>query len=416
MRQPLAVLLLASSLAAGGCSRAYYVNAQARPPATAPCAAYALVNGGLSSYLPLGGFGESPAADCEQVRPACAAAAEALDGDSIPIRPGTLLRIHNFPLESEGRNQLVPGLATWEYVVPPPAGPLSRRDFFFLSYLLSASFPKGTDGSARPLADLEALGQADPCAGQCQPGDVACTRACKEALAREAVGSLVYYAQRASLDGPSGTPWGSAATMRAWLTPAPAVSAVDGTHLEFVFRGQERVLFSDWNDAYFAAEPPRARSKKHGSSNLYPDSAGTGRALVEVEIPVRLHDEQSSRYVPVYWSIADLESRLGVTVVGLRRRSEFLSQALLGSLGPKASCEKLVAASYDAYTIWLQRRIPWAPKPAGALGAGGFVVVQKPGKGAAATLDAFKRGTLLAPGDVLITAPRRALIDAPAVR
>jgi len=414
MRHP-GILLLMTGLVAGGCAHGYYVNPVAAPSHVA-CENFALLNGGLSSYLPFDALGESATA-CDQVSPACAEPAAGPDGQSIPIRPGIRLTIHHFSLEGVGQNQLVPAPSSFEYIVPSPSGPLSRRDYLVFSYLLSASFPKDPQQAASPLHDLAILGEAKACEEHCarNPGPN-CNRNCKEGIVRDAIASLAYYASPATpgVEGPP--PWASAAAARWWLTPTPSGAETDDTHLQFNFGRQERVLFAGWNDAFFAVAPPKAINERHGESDLYTDSTGTGRALVEVEIPVRLQPEHASRFVPVYWSIDDLERRLGVTVVGLRRRAEFLSQSLLTSLGPKATCERVVAPGFGYYTLWFERRFPWAPKPLGSLGADAYLIAQKPGRKNAEALATLKRETLLAPGDVLAIALGRQLTDSPGQR
>jgi hypothetical protein len=406
-----------AGIVAGGCAHGYYVNPVGAPSHVA-CENFALLNGGLSSYLPFDILGRTVTA-CEQVSPACTKPAAETDGESIPLRPGVRLTIHQFPLAGEGENQLIPALSSFEYVVPSPGGPLSRHDYLFFSYLLSASFPKNPNQlqAASPLKDLAILGKAGTCDERCRPNPGPdCTRSCKEGIVRDAIASLAYSASAATpgVEGPP--PWASAAAARWWLNPTPSAAQTDNTHLQFHFGGQERVLFAGWNDAYFAVAPPKVTNGKHGKSDLYTASAGTGRALVEVDIPVRLQPEHASRFVPVYWSIDDLERRFGVTVIGLRRRAEFFSQSLLAALGPKATCERMVAPGFGYYTLWFERRFPWAPKPLGSLGADAYLIAQKPGRKSAPALSTLKKETLLAPGDVLVLAFRRQLTDSPAQR
>jgi hypothetical protein len=396
-------LLLALCAVAVGCARAYYPNAP-NLAADRPCQTYALLNSGLSSYIPFADLATADTA-CKQVSPACTEPVPRPVGQTLPIRPGTLLRIYYFPLDEEGKNQRVPGLSAYEYRVPPPKAPLSRRDFFFLSYLLSASFPDAKDDTARPLKDLQQLAEGEHCLGVCgaRSNDASCIRSCKEALVRGAIDSLVYYA---TPDPPQALPWASASGVRAWLNPAPQQARTDATRLGFVFAGVHRSLFGGWGDAYFSASPyDEANSQRHGHSSLYGEHVTSGRALVEVEIPVRIESEPSSRYVPIYWSLADLEEATGARVVGLRRKREFLSQALLSHLIPDATCKELVAAGSDSFTLWLQRRFPWGLKSSAGHGASGFLVAQRSARQEPDAWVRLRRETLLAPGDiVLVTA------------
>jgi len=351
---------------------------------------YALLNSGLT-YLPFHAVST------------CIVPTEDERLQEIPLLPGMRLRISGFTMKPDGANTQVPMMSNFEWTVPRnrqfPAGqkapPPTRLDYLFLSYLVNAGFAeKASTFDVR--AELRKIGPN----AKCDP-----LPECRDDLVRTALASLRV---RAEPDSPSSISIASrsAGSIREWLNPSEP-SATQKAYLLLRFDDIDLKLFWGWDQLYFTAEaidaqagdgtPPSTGYLAH--SPIY-----TGHSLLTVDIPIRISDEAESRYFPIYWSIADLERRLGTTVVGLRRQRDFLSPQLTARLIPAGNGMTDVVSPVNYFTVWLQKPSSFGNASYLSLGAKGYVFPY-PNRSPDA-VELLKEQALIAPGDVLIVAKR----------
>jgi len=354
-------------------------------PRCEPTQPYALLNSGLT-YLPFHSISS------------CVGATEDERPQEIPLLPGMRLRISGFAMRPDSQNTEVPIMSSFEWTVPrqnqpgQKTPPPTRLDYLFLSYLLNAAFPENTN-----LFNLRAeLGKIATCTPRPK---------CRDDRIRSALASLHVYVT-ADIAPPIASR--SAGSIREWLNPSEPSGVQTTQHLSLKFDDINLVLFSEWeNQPYFTSEATEAqkRNKTNPSTAYATDSPiYTGHSLVTIDVPVRINNEFESRYFPVYWSLADVERRLGVMVVGLRRQKDFLSPQLGGRLIPAENGPGDIVSSSDYFTVWLQKPGSFVSSSYISLGAKGYVFPFADRSPNAVAL--LKEQSLIAPGDVLIVGKR----------
>lgn len=396
---------LAFCLTLCGCAKPYLMriptNALASPTvaSTRPeCKAYRLFNAGLG-YIPFDQVG----GQCGEFHSVDAA---------ILLEPGMKLRLSQFALVGDTTKEprlsgspspmqdlqisQVPTVSQFEWIKPGPSTLLSRADFFLLSYLAAASFPteRRFDGCAPPQCD-----------------------------ARAALQSLrVFYG--IGIQNPPNAE-ASAAWLREILNPSSYSDTRSIQSLGLILNKTAMKTFDQWDDPWFVSGPIDENNEAHGSSSLYREGYRiyTGHALAEIQIPIRVSDSQIPSYVPVYWSIEDAEKELGLTVIGIRRRTCYLTDTSLNYLVPTArrvdvssapggatmscmtdrdSLPSLVPQTY--FTLWFKKP-SWAEtKKLRNWGAHGYVVLSKDASHDTSVILDAKKKMLLAPSDVLLLA------------
>jgi hypothetical protein len=400
------LLLISEGVFLSGCAKRYVVSvptATPAPPSSAPtspdCKAYRLFNAGLG-YIPF----DQLSGECGEAH-----ATEA----AIFLEPGMKLRLTQFTLAGEqvAEERLisppeplqdlhisqVPIVTQFEWIKPNLEDPLTRADYFFLTYLADASFPDNPDsiftGCAPPGCD-----------------------------ARAALESLkVFY----GIGAQNPTPDASAAWVREILNPASYSPAHSTQFLGLSLNHETMKMFDQWDDTWFASNPIDENNKIHGKSYLYRDGYRiyAGHVLAEIEIPVELNNGQSLRYVPMYWSVEDAEKAFGLSIVGIRRKTCYLTDTFFRYLVPAAQRPELTSAAGGTsmscttdreaprsrvpqtyFTLWLEKPSWKETRSASNWRAHGYVVLAKDAKKDAALILDAKRRLLLAPGDVLLVA------------
>jgi len=80
------------------------------------------------------------------------------------------------------------------------------------------------------------------------------------------------------------------------------------------------------------------------------------RTLLAVEVPIMLHDWPGHRYVPFYFSIADLERQLGIEVRGIARRGAYFPDvSLVGVQDPDIEKARPDLDDGSRFAIWFDR-------------------------------------------------------------
>jgi hypothetical protein len=348
---------------------------------------YALLNSGLT-YLPFHAVST------------CLGTTEDGRPQEIPLLPGMRLRISGFTMKPDGANNQVPIMSTFEWTVPrnreiaaaQTAPTPTRLDYLFLSYLMNAGFP---DKASK--FDIRAqLGKIGPTA--------TCDPQCRDKIVGSALASL-----RVKVTPDIAAPIASrsAGSIREWLNPSQP-SDSQRAHLSFRFDDLDLKLFWGWDESYFTAQAIDAKGANgtYSSTEYAGDSPiYTGHSLLTIDIPVRINDEMESRFFPIYWSIADVERRLGATVIGLRRHRNFLSPQLTERLIPAGNGSAEVVSPSDYFTVWLQKPGSFGKASYLSLGAKGYIFPYQDRSSDA--IELLKEQALIAPGDVLIVAKRR---------
>jgi hypothetical protein len=160
----------------------------------------------------------------------------------------------------------------------------------------------------------------------------------------------------------------------------------------------------DWNSGFFHENVlPFPDLEKNG---WYPRTGSDyikARAHLDLEIPARIDPDWTSSYFPVYWSIRDLEKRLGVHVTGIRRRKEYFTtldgKSHRWCVDKGAMQEKCFLAKDDYFTLCFEGLRH-------GFGARGYLYAQ----------EYLKDELLLAPGDVIIVNRRLQASDRPETR
>jgi hypothetical protein len=390
-----------------GCPKRYVVTVpdQVRPGKDQPssdCKPYVLFNSGLS-YIPFG----------QQIDAERCGAAGTLAG-AVSLVPGMRLQINQISLMGDSTKITdtadpgapsfpsqhivqAPTVSHFDWVKPEGSSPLSRDDYFFLSYLITAGFPlkKSATATYSPSDLLKTLDDKD--------------------TAREALDSVrVFYTSSSSNQKLN---LASASWVKDLMNPTNSTASDKPEYLGLTFAAQEVVLFQSWDNAKYSSNPLDANEGNHGQSILFKRDYRiyTGHSLATVDVPVRLNTETISRFVPAYWSIRDLETAYNVAIVGVRRNIAFLTEEFKKKyLVPVPDEKELSANGY--FTLWFQQPSWSETKQSNLWGARGYIALPKVAKGNTLVLDETKKEMLLAPGDVLIVGRTLPGTDKPGYR
>lgn len=306
----------------------------------------------------------------------------------VRVLPGMQLTFHTTSLvgrdknSGAGLNGSIPRISKFEWVVPRDRfGP---DDYFVISYLLAASKSNASPDDLKILNDL-----APPA----------------ENRFHETINTQVYAELVKSMR------WSPATRGTGELCPAAPLlrqATVEPTREDFmnpreagsqlVFTLGKTFRFGGGEAAYFNKNVGTAQDP---ISPWYASDHFQNRVLVTLQIPVRLHGETVSRFVPVQTSVAKLERQLGVEVTGIRRSREFFRDVEIEGRTFGAPREAVISDD-DYFTLWFGRWRGWArhERTHGLVARG------------------VKADTLLAPGDVILLKNTRRLraTDDPAVQ
>jgi hypothetical protein len=325
---------------------------------------------------------------------------------AITLQPGMTLVVDYVPLlpkwqqGTPGSMMSVPPISEYQWTVPPhpslATDYYSQRDMFFIGYLFVASSLSETSDESQIVGSINT-----DCPGiekNCLPGTTFSPQASKALAIKDITffpANFRPYPQtstasaawlRASFDMPSELDFKSAKN--------------PGQRLEVQFDDKDRKLtLFDCTPAYFVSDatPTKRRSNNPWyerdvdvNNKIKDRVVPCQRSYLQVQMPVRIQQELTSRHLPVYWSISDLENRLGVEILGVRRRSSY-STTLSETDCTDAKCKLvLIKAKDDYFTIWFG-------KGRGAVGAKKSVALDL----------SEKEKLILAAGDVVILAKRR---------
>lgn len=339
--------------------------------------------------------------------------------NSIKIEPGMKLIFRAVPLRTRGTNTQTPGLMVFEWIAPETLVPratnrFTREDYFFLQYMLAAGVPVNCDSSTTPtdqshcdpieqFEELKRIVQTD---GSTLPF----WERLSQRVLVPSLRSLTLVAQRNS---PFTAPSRSSTELRELLA-APALEDFEAKeersqYLRLSFPGRYKTLevnVYDWSSAFFN-DSVRERQDIDKSQPWYesggPRLPSGARGYIEVMIPARVTDKADgqlslSNYFPVYFSLADMEERLGVSIRGVRRREDFVGNFTL--VNKQLDPQRLISPRDGYFTLWFDK--------------------SEKGYGAKAILSAeeqSKADVLLAPGDIVIVGRKRlGATDRPQVR
>jgi hypothetical protein len=339
--------------------------------------------------------------------------------NSIKIEPGMKIVFRAAPLRNMGTNNQTPGLMLFEWIAPETLIPraknrFTREDYFFLQYMLAAGIPVNCKSSANPsdqsqcnpVEQFEELKRTVQMDGSTLPF----WERLGQRVLVPSFRSLMLHAQRSS---PFTAPRRSSTELRELLAE-PALEDFEAKeersqYLRLDFPGRYKTLninIYDWSSAFFN-DSVRERQDIDRSQPWYeldaPRLPSSARGYIELMVPVRVTNKANnqptlSNYFPVYFSVADLEQRLGVNIRGVRRREDFAGNFTL--VGKQLDRQKLISPRDGYFTLWFDK--------------------SKKGYGAKAVLSAeeqSKTEILLAPGDAVIVGDRRLnATDRPQVR
>jgi hypothetical protein len=343
-------------------------------------------------------------------------------GNELTIRPGMRLRIHHAGVRraeasgGTGFTSQPPSPAQYDWIVPATGGAYEGGDYFVLSYMLSMGLPESHSfEDANGIAWLHAVG-----------GSLADTPDFASSLGRATLDRILPSLRlRITRSQRAPSPDGSAELVRAWLTRGSRddfMKQPDNAQASFralmvtvpTSAGAVDLALFDGNTAFFNNNV-RYDENRSNLNAWFTKKTFDARALVDVEVPVRVEPELSSRFFPVYFSVADVEARLGVRVSGVQRRESFLRPGLTATsvrhrvpglfksgLPSDGIIPTAVLLRDHAFTLWFAE-----PPGEGEREMAGSVL-HAPGT--------EKRDLLLAPGDVLILGGRTAPTDRPEVR
>lgn len=301
---------------------------------------------------------------------------------SILIQPGMKLVFQASLLGPQKGTAVVPPVSRLEWIVPRDR--FTTEDYFVIGHLLAAS------SRSRPVNDLTELQTIGAAVDELQFHS-----AISERLYQPIARSMVWQPTTripAPLQPTAMSLRQSVAEpiKHDFHSPLP-----NPAQLLFELNG---ITFSYGSGpaAFFNVNVPDVPS----SSPWFRDATPVGaRALVTVDVPVRLQRELVSRYVPVYTSFADLERALGVEVTGFRRSKDYLNGINLEGHALGLKRDEVIAA--DGYfTVWFSRWHRWA-----GLATTPALVTRLP-----------KDELLVAPGDVIVIGHRRRATDDPGAR
>jgi len=235
-------------------------------------------------------------------------------------------------LRTHGANEVVPGLGEFEWTVP--ARGYSRQDYLMLSYLLTVHY--NDSATCRTLTRLAPNEDATHCTS---PDLVDRWKTLASRLASKdfdtnlgthylcpVISSLTLTSSRAdnSFDSKECT----AARVRQWVDQLGQDrfnTDQSPQALLYTFPDEDRCVplrAFEWSASHFQD----AIEGVGGNLGWLKPTAHEGRAALRIEVPVRIEGEFGSRFVPVYWSVADVEQRFGVQIKELRRSADFLAR------------------------------------------------------------------------------------------
>lgn len=268
--------------------------------------------------------------------------------DLLRVLPGMRLRIVQSGLGSKGTQGEYPALSEVEWVIPslgtekngPAVGALykrlSPRDYVILAHLLGGAerdllgrciddgcgeFPSGT------------LNGIDTSVGSAFGSRL-------DAYLKEVISSLAVRRWRAQHENQLGTKTASA--FRQWMNggfvqdfiAARSGAWAPGSRGSLVLardNATEQILldlaprFANNPDRFMKVNPGELSGGKTRPWNAhYTDDYGQPRASVELEVPVSLKSDRRCRFVPVYWSIRDIERAWEVNVASLIRSPDWI--------------------------------------------------------------------------------------------
>lgn len=290
------------------------------------------------------------------------------------ILPGMRLRMTQSELESKGEQGAYPTLAEIEWVIPAVSGGgpggqrpvherLTRRDFVVLSHLLGAGerdlLGHCVDADCRvfPAHSLNGL-------------DTSVGSAFESALDAFVKTTLSSLALRRVAPPPM-TPRKTASVLRGWLFRGGHDDFVAGrsgsagaaleTRLVLAREGEPDRLLSALAPR-FANNPDRlVRRNEPGpgagqpANAYYTDDYTLPRASIEIDVPVASREDVRPRFVPIYWSLRDVEKAWNVRVVSLLRDARWICSDLRAGVKPEAG---------GAIRITVDGQKRFMPKPA----------------------------------------------------
>jgi len=318
--------------------------------------------------------------------------------NTLKILKGMKLTFNYVPLRTQGENDIVPGPSSFSWIVP--GSDYTPHDFFFLNYMLATGQTANNDAT-KSFQDLGNKIISD------KPG--ISDKDFYDQLAKLSLGetfeSLRLESSRTGV--PSAAP-DTAAEIREWFTRpgkddfkiVEPLNPQQSLTAKFPGRPPFTIRFFSLSPAFFNSTQLKASNPKIFKNKWYEEQINTAFGHIEIEVPVRVSRELSSRYLPFYWSIHDLEARLGVDVVGIRRKKEFLNNVEVNKsklipdcaqtvYDPKNLCGKVVAPD-NYFTLWFTKQRQ-------AFGAKGYLQIKS---------DA-KYTLMVAPGDVIILSGQR---------
>lgn len=325
-------------------------------------------------------------------------------GTCLSLRPGMKLTVSYSDIVKQSKNIKTPGLASYAYIVP--TGKLNDVDYFFLGYLISSGKAK----REKPFETGGALDEYRALGGQID--DDGFRRKLEETVLARMLRSMVLLPKTQGEMNPCS--FGTAAEVRERLSEPTKQDFENPTlhrqELQVTMpttSGDARISLFDWSPGYFndsiESTTPGAMNNPFYSSQA--SGISYSRASLSVEIPVRLSDERTSQYYPVYFSFADLQNRLGVAIIAVRRKYTYLQsickdEILKNQKLTMKHCEQLKGP--DGYfTMWFH-------EGNNSFGAKRYLRVDS-GK---------MNNLLLAPGDIvyLFKESRLAPTDSPEIR
>jgi hypothetical protein len=328
--------------------------------------------------------------------------------NKVHIQPGMKLTIHNTPLRPSPENLQPPPLVSYDWIVPAP-GSYSQEDLFFLMYALETGVPDPRFSEAQPLNSAKYL-QDFVAARKPDVNDF--YDSLTKLLLDSSIPSLTLTTFRS---GPAQYGKCTAHGVREFLTkpgkenfenPQTAQQSltlsIPGLDPSSGQTYADVTLFG-WNSGFFYEPVALALGLRKNAWYRQGANILTARAHLGLEIPVRVEPDWTSRYFPIYWSIRDLEKRLGIHVAGVRRRKEHFA-ALDGKshrwcVDQGTMREKCFLAKDDYFTLCFDGLRH-------GFGARGYLYAH----------EYLKDELLLAPGDVIIANLRRQASDRPEIR
>ncbi len=253
--------------------------------------------------------------------------------NTVRLLPGMKLSIHwtnttvpraaTTGREATSSNSQPPIIGSYDWVVPEhaPDGTYASTDFFMLAELLTV----WTEPSGSPGVDGDLLAEYRKGAAALGENDFAKELGSKYLCP---IVSSLRVQSRSEVSSMAPFPC-TAGSIRELFGP--------GSQRELAQpEGRQRLVFKnpvaegcpdigafDRTVSYFDQPVTSLGTQR----NRYLDpKANANPTYLEPMIAVRIEPEVMSRHVPIYWSVEDLERRLGVHVVAVRRRLDFLGQ------------------------------------------------------------------------------------------